>query len=243
MSTKRSSGKETSKQAAARARRDALIEEYQRYVHSLVGKFIHAMGLPIDLQDEYISAGYLGLVEAAERYNPESGVDFRNYAYLRIRGAVIDSIRSSTNLSGKAYRMMKALEAANHIRAQEVESSGQHSKEENLAKVLEFASKGALAYRLSLVDAEEEVSTLSAEYGDPEQELVQKQEQQKFSNLVATLPEKERLIISEYYFKGKSFSEIAQSYEGMSKSWVSRLHTRALDLLKERYLESSGSAA
>jgi RNA polymerase sigma factor (sigma-70 family) len=55
--------------------------------------------------------------------------------------------------------------------------------------------------------------------------------------LIATLPEKERLIVEDYYLKEKSFVEIANENGGMSKSWVSRLHSRALELLKERLLE------
>jgi DNA-directed RNA polymerase specialized sigma subunit len=56
--------------------------------------------------------------------------------------------------------------------------------------------------------------------------------------LVATLPEKERMIIEQHYFHDRSFVEIANNYAGLSKSWVSRLHDRALSILRAKMVAS-----
>ena len=222
-------------------KRDALITRYQPYVHGLVGKMIQAMGLPPESHDEFVGAGYLGLVEAAERFDPTSKADFKTFAYLRIRGAVIDYIRQNSQLSGRAYRCARALSAVQEVRETELLSAGDSARggqaQPRLAEVLDFAARGALMFRLSLGDPEGDTLEMASSHASAEEEIEKFQEKEKIHTLIATLPEKERLIVEDYYLKEKSFVEIANENGGMSKSWVSRLHTRALELLKERLLE------
>ena len=223
------------------SKRDSLITRYQPYVHGLVGKMIQAMSLPPECQGEFVSAGYMGLVEAAERFDPTSNADFKTYAYLRIRGAVIDYIRENSELSGKAYRCAKALAAVQHLRESESREAPKGGEPPKLAEVLDFAARGALMYRLSFGDSDSDLVDVQSNDASVEQALEQRQEREKIRTLVATLPEKERSIVEDYYLKEKSFVEIAHESEGMSKSWISRLHSRALQLLKERILESNAA--
>jgi RNA polymerase sigma factor for flagellar operon FliA len=222
-------------------RRDALISEYQEYVHYVVGYLVQSMRLPADLFDEFVAAGYLGLVEAAERFDFEAGKPFKNFAFLRIRGAIIDSIRECSELSGRAYHYARALKAALDLReqlAQELESAAVDSPpaEDEAGAALEYAAKSLMAFRLSLAQCKNELTT-NGRYGEnPEVQLSKKEIAKKFRTLLATLPEKERLVIEEYYFNDKSFVEIASEHEGFSKSWVSRLHSRALSRLEHRVM-------
>lgn len=226
--------------ASKRDRRDALIAEYQDYVHYVVGYLIHSMGLPAQFFDEFVSAGYLGLVEAAERFDFSAGRPFKNFAFLRIRGAIIDSIRECSELSGKAYRYARALRAADELRqeltsdldAPEVNDST--PSQDRLAAVLDFAAKSVMAFRLTLAECENTISTTGAYGENPEILLDQKENLESYRSLVATLPQKERLVIEEYYFNDKSFAEIADEHAGLSKSWISRLHTRALQRLQQQ---------
>jgi len=222
--------------------RDGLVAGYKRYVNHIVGALIKALNLPQELFDDFVAAGYLGLVEAASRFDFESGSDFKSYAYLRIRGAVIDSIRETSELSGRAYRFSKALQAAQELRerlitdrAAEVETKDEQDK---LASVLEYAAKGALAFRLSLYEAESEVTAIEDESANPETNMENREELGKLRELIKDLPLKERIVLEGYYLQEKSFSQIAAENEGMSKSWVSRLHDRGLSLLKELYVAS-----
>lgn len=225
------------------AQRDQLIEKYHRFVHAIAGKMIHAMGLPAELHEEYVSSGYIGLIEAAERFNPSSGVEFKSFAYLRIRGAIIDNIRSNSQLSGKAYRCARALQAAHQLRENDFETQVARGGNEkhSLEDILDFAAKGALAHRLTWADAEKELGKVVDDNLDPERAFELKENNKKFRSIVETLPEKERLIVEEYYFRGKSFVEIADEHQGLSKSWVSRLHSRALELLRQKLLEDESA--
>jgi len=217
------------------SQQDKLIAEYQDYVNSIVGTMVKTMGLPLQFFDEFVSAGYLGLVEAASRFDHQSGKDFRGFAFLRIRGAIIDSIRECADTSGKAYRYVKAIQATHNLREDCFDSEQSHasaaSREEALAEVFDFAAKGVLAFRLSVDDAEEEIFDELGSPETPEEHLNFRQNNEKIRAVIATLPEKERLVIEEFYFNDRSFTEIADGPHGLSKSWVSRLHTRALERL------------
>lgn len=224
--------------------RDKLIAEYQQYVNSIVGTMIKTMGLPLQFFDEFVSAGYLGLVEAASRFDPKTGGDFKSFAYLRIRGAVIDSIRECADTSGKAYRYVKAIQASHNLR-ENLHNNGQAgstaSREEALAEVYDFAAKGILAFRLSVDDAEEELYNELGSPTTPEESLKSQQNNEELRAAIATLPEKERLVIEEFYFNDRSFTEIADGVHGLSKSWISRLHAKGLERLHKILLEQADS--
>lgn len=218
--------------------RNQLIEQYRDFVHYVVGKMARTLGLPLDLLDEFISAGYLGLVEAAQRFDFDAGAEFSSFAYLRIRGAVIDNIRKNSEVQGRAYRTARALQATQEVREDFAEQHGfsdASDPEGALAEVLDFVASGSIAFRLSVGDVDAETGS-TPDPVTPESDLLAAQDSKLFRELVATLPEKERLIIEEYYFNDKSFTEIADEHAGLSKSWISRLHTRALERIRELYL-------
>lgn len=225
--------------AITNANRDELVEQYRDYVAYVVNHLIKRLGFPAEMFEEFAAAGYLGLVEAAGRFDPECGRDFRAFAFLRIRGAIIDSIRASSDLSGKAYRYARALSSAQNLREEmwERETRGDGDAAKDLEAVFDFAAKSLLAFRLSVADNEEEVSELVNPEIDAEEQYKTREQAHLLRNLVATLPDKERLIVEEHYFQDKAFVQITADHPTLSKSWVSRLHSRALDLLKERYYE------
>jgi RNA polymerase sigma factor for flagellar operon FliA len=218
-------------------RKHQLITESQRFTSNLVKKMVKSMNLPVDVIPELEAAGYLGLVEAAEKFDESKGISFLNFAYLRIRGAVIDAVRQISSLSRYAYSYQKALEAIHSVREADLEagqvSSEALSSDEMLAKVFDIAADGALAFRLSFDDYESEANDQANQELNPEDQLNQSLIKKKILEAIATLPEQQRLIIEGYYFHDKSFVEIANEEAGNSKSWVSRLHQRALISLKE----------
>lgn len=216
--------------------RDELITEHYGYVDIVVGSMLKKMGLPSEFYDEMLSAGYLGLVEAAERYDPKASDKFRPFAFLRIRGAVIDYIRKSFDLSGNSYRYARAIEAINELGKElfvyDEVKKGKENVENTLASILDFAARGALVYRLSYLDSEEELAE-ATNASNPEEILQKKSEHREILALIATLNQKERLVIEELYFKDRTITEIAHDYPELSKSWICRLHNRAVEKLQE----------
>ena len=242
--SKKITQKDLRMQAAAKeSARQNIVEEHQEFVKSLVFSMMKTMNLPADQQDDFLAAGYLGLVEAAERYDPNSGCAFTSFAYLRIRGAVIDCIRKHSDISGRGYKYVKALQAIQEMRESDSEQTYSTDEEQleakdKLAYVLEQAAKGVLAFRLNFADLENEEPDSCSDTNTPEDIYNLKQGSKILRSLVATLPEKERLVIEECYFKDKTITEVASENEGLSKSWASRLHSRALSQLKEKYIKT-----
>jgi RNA polymerase sigma factor for flagellar operon FliA len=215
-------------------RRNALVEEYRGYVKVVVARLIRTMGLPLALKDDFIASAYVGLIEAAARFDSSRGMEFRYYAYLRIRGAVIDHIRVACELSGHAFRKFRALEVVHEMRQREVEAklSGK-APEVSAPTATEVLERSAVALKLAAA-LDGETAAAHQELQNPERVLQRKREAKKMRAIVATLPEKERTIIEQYYFHDRKFIEVAEQFSGLSKSWVSRLHDRALDLLREK---------
>ena len=224
--------------------RDDLIGEYRQFVISIVVKMSRYMNLPADLFDEFVAAGYLGLVEAAERFDAASGHEFKKFAYYRIRGAIIDSIRNSNHLSGEAYRCSRAMQAAVDLQEElryldkepTVKPKTLQEAKLRLANLLDISAKGVLAFKMSLCEVKQEVEEIPDESLNLEENFIANENNEEFREILETLPENERFIIQEYYFKGKSFVQIVEEHGNMSKSWVSRLHSRALERIKNIYI-------
>lgn len=218
--------------------RDALIEQYHDFVEGLVTRLIRAMGLPQRHRDDFIAAGFLGLVEAAGRFDATRGSDFRSFAFLRIRGAVIDHIRASSDLSGYAYQMLKALEGAQDIRERSLELRGSQAQPRRSVSAEAIDTLGKSAIAMALSNATSEFNQIANECAsDPESDLQKKETAQKIRSAVATLPEKERTIVEQYYFRDLTLHQVAEQYSGLSKSWVSRLHDRALEMLRDNLVQ------
>lgn len=222
---------------------DALIEQYREYAEKLVRGLMRHLSLPSSDFDDMLAAGYMGLVEAARRYTKShrDGAKFVTFAYFRIRGAVIDWIRDSSSLSGRAYHLARALEASNDFAESQIAQNLEGFTEgDELANLLEATTGHLLIYRLSLNDAKDEVESIISEEDNCEDKLVRRGLHDALRHAVASLPEKERTIVEAYYYQGKSFKEIVDEGPEMSKSWVSRLHTRAIKLLRDKLLAEGG---
>jgi RNA polymerase sigma factor for flagellar operon FliA len=229
--------------------RNDLIHEYRKFVTHVAAKLMRYMNLPKAMFDDLEAAGYLGLVEAAERYDKNSGHEFKKYAFYRIRGSIIDSVRSSNHLSGEAYRCAKALQAAQSLQEElryidkepTIKPKTLEDTKLRLSKLLDLAAKGVLSFKMSLCEVKQEVEEIPDENSNTEDIFIKRQNISELHEILETLPELERLIVQEYYFKGKTFLEIGEENGGMSKSWVCRLHARALEQIKNTYLQKMAS--
>lgn len=217
--------------------RNDLIKQYHNLVTKIVKREVIRMNLPTSIIEELTSAGYLGLVEAAERFDVNNNSSFKAWAYIRIKGAIIDCLREQ-HLSRKSYQYSKALKAANSL-DENLETSKDIKL--NLNQVLNHLAQGALAFQLSFNDiSQNEIPTsISA---TPEEALTSKENKIEISSFFHTLNEKEMIIIKGYYIEDKSFTRIAIENPHLSKSWISKIHKKALDKLKDAMIKENYSA-
>ena len=206
-------------------------QRYEEFAKNVVAHTMRTFRLPKEIKDECLSAAFEGLVEAAERYDPESGSTFEAYSYMRIRGSILDSLRKESVHTGIHYRQLQKMKALHDLESS-LNSSIKKSDtdEQALSKVLSFAQQGAVSMRLRTVD-EKELQRIACSKQTPEEEVTAKDSLSFLAKKVATLPEKEKYIVEQHYFHGKSFAEIIEARPEFSKSWVSRLHARALERL------------
>ena len=218
------------------ADRDALIEQHRSYVRALAIKVMKTLPVPVELND-LMAYGDLGLVEAAERYDPRRGVAFATFAHYRIKGAIYDGLREMGYYSRSTNVRLRWTTHANDL-LQSAADDEQASTESAAASV-----DDEIDTTQSLIDALIPVYLLSLG-SDTVPELVdhhalsmEQIEERELAGIVvgllSELSEDEQQLIHSLYFKHVSMTELA-AHMGITKSWISRLHARAINHLRER---------
>jgi RNA polymerase sigma factor for flagellar operon FliA len=221
----------TKAEIVALKKRDELIEQYMPYAASIAGRVCQTLSSAVDYEDVLCNAR-LGLLEAAKRYDEAENVDFRTFAYYRIKGAIYDGLRRSGWLPRTLYAKLKFEEAANeylqHKSTSAVKSVDFNAEDEATETVNTLAS----IYIISL-DASDDIDIADDNNVDVEQKSEFAEVRHYMRDAIGTLPEKEKQLVKMYYFQNKTLEEIGDKLN-LSKSWTSRLHARALSLLFKR---------
>ncbi len=237
-----------------RTARDELVVRYAPLVKYVIGRM--AISLPAAMDsDDVLSAGTLGLLHAIDRFDPEQGVRFETYALQRIRGAIIDTIRSLSPLSRGAGRRARLLEDTASALAQRLGRAPTH---EELAFELgvDQAELGRMLLESAHVivsldgagsgsDDDGEMQSLGDLLHDPDQanaaELVEDNELiDRLASAIDLLPPRDRLVLNLYYHDELTLKEISRVID-VSESRVSQIHTAAV--LKLRALLRAAQAS
>lgn len=212
-------------------RRDDLIAQYMPYAASIASRVCQTLSSVVDYEDVLCNAR-LGLLEAAKRFDISENVDFRTFAYYRIKGAIYDGLRRSGWLPRTLYAKLKFEEASNEYlqyKSTTAVSSLDHKAEDEAA---ETVNNLASIYIISL-DAQEDLEIADDKAVDVEKKSEFLEIRNYMRDAIGTLPDKERQLVKMYYFQNKTLEEIGDKMN-LSKSWTSRLHARALSLLFKR---------
>jgi len=222
------------------AERDRLIEQHLSLVQAIAGKLKRNLGRSIDYED-LVGYGSKGLIEAAERFDARQGVAFTTFAYYRIRGAMVDGLRTMGWYSRADYTRYRAEErATEYLRnvserdgaAKEAAPAGSSTAPDKAKAVDELAATlgGVAAVYITSLEAAASVADDSLPAPDADLERVQTSARAR--DALAKLPEKERRLMEMYYFGDKNLEE-AGAELGLSKSWACRLHARAVGMLRD----------
>ena len=210
---------------------DSFIEEHRPLVTRIVARLRARYELTGE-QDDLMAYGFQGLLEARSRFDPSRGVQFNTFAYYRVRGAVIDGVRASGRLPARAYQKLKAAQAALYLGEAEADARAadparRTDRARSAAALREAVGKLTTSYVASAVGQEEDRPDES-----PEAILVHEETRRRLRSLLGTLPEREAALVRGFYFEGRRFDHVAEEL-GISKSWASRLHGKALARLRE----------
>jgi len=212
------------------------IEKYLNFVGVVVGQLVKAMNLPTDYYEDYHSAGVMGLLEAAQRFNPDLNNSFKRFAYPRVKGAIIDSVSEISGISPRAYRYGRAYKSFDDLVSEDREINCSDERAQ-LAKLLDLVSKCGLIFRMSIEEADESYIGQQQDRDRPDYQYQQYSSLCTIRELIEELPEIEREVLVKHYYEDMNFSEIADGSEKMSRSWVSRVHKRAINRLRQVYLK------
>jgi len=190
--------------------------------------------------EDLISSGVLGLLEAMEKFDPARGIKLNTYAYLRIRGAMIDELRKRDWFPRSARTKAKKLEEV----IRKLESRlGRYPSEEEVARELkidledylemlkDFGSLSILSIEdiseISGVERDGLIRYVMEDGASPEKCAEMRELESLLANELERLPEKQKLVLSLYYYEDLNMKEIAEILS-ITEARVSQIHSQAV---------------
>jgi RNA polymerase sigma factor FliA len=217
------------------ALRNRLVLQYSPLVKYVAGRLRTRMPESVE-QDDLVSDGVLGLMDAIERFEPARGLSFQTFAVPRIRGAIIDGMRAMDIVPRSVrdkLRLVNRAQASLEERLGRVPEDVEVAREVGIpVQQLRDLSRKASSTHANLDDFDlaDELSSATdhrVEQGDVRASLMQ---------VVDQLGERDRIVIALYYFEGLTLAEIGQVL-GVTESRVSQVHRRATTVLRQRLVE------
>ena len=233
--------------------RDELILEHLPQIKYIAQRISTKLPSHVELND-LVSAGILGLLDAIEKFDPNRGVKFKTYAELRIKGAILDSLR---NLDWAPRSLRKKSKDLERVYRELEQRLGRPATEKEVCEAMEISLdefyelvdqiKGlnlGSFQEMSGKDEEKNSEPLvkyvpDAPQLDPFFVFHKSEIQGIMSTAIDTLPKKERLVVSLYYYDELTMKEIGKVL-GVNESRVSQLHTKAMLRLRTKLRKVNG---
>ena len=224
--------------------RDRLIVHYSPLVKFVAGRV--GAGLPKSVdQSDLVSYGIFGLIDAIDKFEPERGFKFETYAINRIKGAILDELRAldwvPRSVRARAREIERSLAELEHREQRSVsddELAAHMGKEVDSLRgdLAEISSLGLVA--LDEVLGPDSNSSLSDMISDrsrlsPEAAFQKEETRRILGDAINRLPERERLVLTLYYFEGLTLAEIGDVLS-VTESRVCQIHAKSVMSLRNR---------
>lgn len=214
--------------------REELVERYRPFVVSIVKQVSRSFPLRLDFE-ELVGYGMIGLLEAADRYDPRRNVSFTTFSHYRIKGAVFDGLRQMGILTRTPHddwaRREAVLNDLIQTGADDYTENPAAALDDEIQNISNLVDSLIPAYLLSL--SQENAPDIADTRDLPSVAVEFEDTLDVVRRTVAELPEKEREIIEALYFGQLSTTELAKKM-GVGKSWISRLHAKAVNRLRQK---------
>ena len=231
--------------------RERLVVAYSPLVKFIAGRM--SAGLPSHVEEaDLISYGLLGLIGAIERFDPDREIKFETFAVARVKGAIIDELRSLDWVPRSVRARARDVERAHAALEAELQRAPTDEEMAEKLKIsvdefhdalLEIANSSVLALddlwtfadpeggggQVSVLDTIQDPNAI-----DPETEAHASELKDRLADAIESLPERERLVIALYYYENLTLREIGEVL-GVTESRVSQLHTKAVLALRSRF--------
>jgi RNA polymerase sigma factor for flagellar operon FliA len=236
----------------AMSSRDELIVSHLPLVKYLVKRI--AANLPSYLdEDDLISVAVIGLITSADRFEPSRGIRFKTFAEQRIKGNIYDELRAqdwfSRSVREKYKRLEREMTSLSHKLgrdpvSEEIADALNMELEEYFQMLGEVHSYAFMSLDESWQDDEGNTVSLldmleDTTAGNPQNQLIKRQVVESMGEAINVLPEKEKLVITLYYYEEMNLKEIGEII-GLTESRVSQLHSQAILRLRSKLKQHSG---
>jgi len=228
--------------------RERLVVAYSPLVKYVAGRT--AAGLPPHVEEaDLISYGLVGLISAIERFDLSRDIKFETYAIMRIKGAIIDELRSLDWVPRSVRARAREVERANAKLENQLQRAPTDKEiADAMGITVEELNESLLAISHSSIVALDELWTVSDSSGDqvslmdtiedhgapdPAKALDLGDLKDRIADAIAQLPEREKLVIALYYYESLTLREIGEVL-GVTESRVSQMHTKAVLRLRSR---------
>ncbi|MCL2386291.1 MAG: FliA/WhiG family RNA polymerase sigma factor [Defluviitaleaceae bacterium] len=221
--------------------KEKLILHYAPLVKYVSGRMLIHIGQHVE-HDDLVGYGIFGLIDAIDKFDNAKGVKFETYASFRIRGAIIDHIRRMDWVPRTLRQKNKQME---QVYNQLEDELGRQPTDEELSEKLSMSleetqdlmRKSSVLSLVSLDDFMEQnyeasfTSLVTNRMDSPEEQTERQERKEMLADAIGKLSEKERLVITLYYFEDLTLKEIS-SIMKVSESRVSQIHTKAITRLQ-----------
>jgi len=227
-----------------RTHRDHLILHYSPLVKYVAGRV--GVGLPQNVeQADLVSYGIFGLIDAIEKFDPDRGFKFETYAISRIKGAILDELRSidwvprSVRAKGRAVeRAFSKLEGTLHRSPTEAELAEElgYSEAQLQTTLGQLSLTGVAALDEMLGDRSDATTlgdTIADQADGPVAMLEHRELRGQLAEAIERMPEREKVVLTLYYFENLTLSQIGEVL-GVTESRVSQIHTKSVLQLRSR---------
>ena len=224
-------------------RKEEVILRYAPLIKYIAGRIASRLPMHIDIHD-MINSGVLGLIDAIEKFDPDKGVKFETYAEYRIKGAMLDSLRAMDWVPRSVRKVASMLEST-HVALEK--KLGRPATDEEVAKAMDVGVERFYKIinrisNISMISLEQDTHNsgsrhtlldrlVDEERSMPSDRLDNEELQGMISTNIERLPDKERTVISLYYFKELTMKEIGRRLN-LTESRVSQIHTKAVSRLR-----------
>ncbi|SCG83423.1 RNA polymerase sigma factor for flagellar operon FliA [Proteiniborus sp. DW1] len=218
--------------------KQVLIEKYIQLVKIVAGRMYNFYGGNVEYED-LVGFGIFGLIDAIDKFDINRDLKFETYAQIRIRGAIIDNLRKldwiPRGLRKKAKEMERAINILENrlgrsATTKEIAFELKTTETEVESILSEISTLNIVSLEEALINKGETYDNLS-DLDSPERIFENKELKFLLKEAIENLTEKEKIVISLYYYEGLTYKEIASVLE-VSESRISQLHSKAILSLK-----------
>ena len=228
---------------ASDSHRESIIKEFAHIVKAMAHRLAYRLPAYMDAED-LVSVGIMGLMDAMDKYDPGREAKFKTYAEFRIRGAMLDEIRSMDWIPRSVHERVSLLQRTHTLLLNRL---GRPPTDEEVAEEMKMSpaelddflvrSRGAILVSLDDINQHEpdgpKILNMLADtnHPDPLASILNDRERERVTDAIQQLPEKERLVLTLYYYEELTMKEIGKILK-VTESRVCQIHTKAVLHLK-----------